>query len=1450
MANMGPSFGRVVTVGAEGDIRWADQPVTDWEWTQALAQPLPMRTTAPSSPYAAGDEGALMFAVGSGVGFCLHSTINETLRGITDPNTTDDIYLAGDAGNGYVLSGDIAIELGLPTTLPLNDVLAFDDKVYMAANNGTILYQNAGGPWTVLPYNSGNIRGLAESGFGQVVAVGDHALVHRLSGTTRMAVQDVFPPALADVSMTEGGNGYVVGQDGFARYTANGGQTWSVVATNDPITGDFNAVRTKAQGDAIAVGSGGLAVHLQATVMTAIEEFGTHDLNAVAIAANGSAVIAGTNSGGHGVCYTLNAGDLILDDWVLHDASAISNLSGKAQHAAWAFQRTILTTGTPVNSFLIAGQAGSSTLLRFDDDGNYASATPITGVPSAGDITALYFHDQVAGYAGTNTGQLLRANTAVDHGSFAWGTSSLPTADGLNDQTNSSLIHIRTISFGSRHKGFLGGVYDDPAYLNYARIITDESGLYSQRLWYDKLGRVVLSQNTKQFNADPKQYSFTFYDELGRVFVAGQMADATGTARNIFGTDVQGAQQPFTIDQENLGIWLDSQLALDPYNLTEMVWTIYDEPGPDVGPFFTTGVQENLRLRVSYTMHAAQGFDIDHASAYSYDIHGNVKELVQYHPQLGVDGDANINAAYKHLKYTYDLISGNVKQVSYQGGQPDQFHHRYRYDADNRIERVETSRNGLTWREDARYFYYPHGPLQRVEIGDAKVQGVDYAYTLQGWLKGINSTLLLPENDMGQDAAYELSGNPNALIGRDVYGLSLGYYGDNDYAAIDETRWDNSTGKRPFAPMGTDGTLHTEHRPLYNGNINHTVNSLAPFGGYPDDPVAPGQVLAMVYKYDQLNRLKEAQGISQITTANTWHEVVDMDDQTIPEPILNKYKSEYWYDANGNIDTLARFDADGNQYDGFKYGYHVDGNGNKVRNRLYNIQEWIDDPYAPDIPHIPHQPDPMADAQNEGAPGYTIQDLNLYEYDAIGQRIRDKVRQITHIEWSTTGKMREVQVAPSSGKQGAAFTYDAGGNRIIKEIRDDAGTPLWREHYVRDAHGNIMAIYRAEEVEEELSLKVTDRPIYGSSRLGVDAHTLELGGLTFEDPNPYLLDNPIGLVKYELTDHLGNVAAVITDELLGVNVDGGPENEYFQPNLISASLYEPFGMNLTGTNWQSDVARFGFQGQLHDLELGFVHFKYREYDPSGSGFLTIDPLAADYPWNSPFAFSENRVIDGIDLEGLEHYSNKYLLSKTSEGKLQIEIISEAKQSYPGKNGWGVDARFYAKDDAGKMQEIPEFRIFIPQPKPFFHCNWSEGGPVFINGKELSFTASRAFEGKHGYDNGGRDAMLGTFSLVLGGASLYAGSVSPVWGIVGMVDSADELTGNEDGTLIERAFGEWGGRAKTAINIASLSTGLYKLINGNADPKRMKDAAETFFIDLSNVVKDTFDLLITPEPPKE
>jgi RHS repeat-associated protein len=68
--------------------------------------------------------------------------------------------------------------------------------------------------------------------------------------------------------------------------------------------------------------------------------------------------------------------------------------------------------------------------------------------------------------------------------------------------------------------------------------------------------------------------------------------------------------------------------------------------------------------------------------------------------------------------------------------------------------------------------------------------------------------------------------------------------------------------------------------------------------------------------------------------------------------------------------------------------------------------------------------------------------------------------------------------------------------------------------------------------------------------------------------------------------------------------------------------------------------RFAVQGQDEDDEIYGARgthycFEHRMHDPRVGRFLSIDPLAAKYPFYSPYAFSGNRVIDAVELEGLE-----------------------------------------------------------------------------------------------------------------------------------------------------------------------------------------------------------------------
>ncbi|MEY2669968.1 MAG: hypothetical protein RLZZ577_284 [Bacteroidota bacterium] len=91
--------------------------------------------------------------------------------------------------------------------------------------------------------------------------------------------------------------------------------------------------------------------------------------------------------------------------------------------------------------------------------------------------------------------------------------------------------------------------------------------------------------------------------------------------------------------------------------------------------------------------------------------------------------------------------------------------------------------------------------------------------------------------------------------------------------------------------------------------------------------------------------------------------------------------------------------------------------------------------------------------------------------------------------------------------------------------------------------------------------------------------------------------------------------------------------------IRNSSDYSPFGVELDGRTVSLDGYRFGFQNQEKDNEVkgegNSINYSFRMHDPRLGKFFAIDPLSKKYPHNSPYAFSENRVIDCGELEGLE-----------------------------------------------------------------------------------------------------------------------------------------------------------------------------------------------------------------------
>ena len=472
---------------------------------------------------------------------------------------------------------------------------------------------------------------------------------------------------------------------------------------------------------------------------------------------------------------------------------------------------------------------------------------------------------------------------------------------------------------------------------------------------------------------------------------------------------------------------------------------------------------------------------------------------------------------------------------------------------------------------------------------------------------------------MGNDG---LAASPvNAKVGRDAFSYSLNYFA-GDYAAIEATKWSSVANR--FEAGRTNSYLFNARNDLYNGNISAMVTNMAQPKLYTsaanEQPTLQPQ--GMAYKYDQLNRIKNANAYTNLnTTNNEW--------ETTGGVPANYYRNTFTYDGNGNILNQTRY-AQTTLIDDLSYKYTRDANQKLLRNQLNYVTDAV------------VGSTPTDDIESQG--------INNYKYDEIGNLRKDSTEQIEFIEWNVYGKIKKIKRYLTSTKSNLEFVYDPSGNRIAKIEKPD-GTSVengaasdqvgnWKiTYYVRDATGNVMGNYYQTTVSGLPSHKLTEHPIYGSSRLGSDNTQLEMIAAVI--PSPFT--RTIGNKYFEGVNHLGNVLSVYTDKKIPRDDNSDGTVDYYQAEVVSCSDYTPFGAPMNERTFSSNKYRYGFNGKENDNEVkgqgNQQDYGMRIYDNRLGRFLSVDPLTADYPELTPYQFASNRPIDGIDLDGLEYHQN-------------------------------------------------------------------------------------------------------------------------------------------------------------------------------------------------------------------
>lgn len=675
---------------------------------------------------------------------------------------------------------------------------------------------------------------------------------------------------------------------------------------------------------------------------------------------------------------------------------------------------------------------------------------------------------------------------------------------------------------------------------------------------YRKDGSIRFSQNAEQAANNTSggdiSFSYTNYDPSGRPTESGEYTYNTTTANwTLSELNSYLEERALKDGDEYTNAWMSS---LSPGGTTsDWVKTYYDltykndagkslsdelatymdtwystkySPGHgyDTHGFALMYEQDFLEGAVSYTENEQV------RTWYSYDEFGQVTFIVMYYENMGSSGQ------YFTIDYQYDYF-GNVIEVAYQKYfTGEAFYHHYEYNKNQQLTKVYTSQSGV---DDpykylhATYYYYLHGPLKRIELAE-DLQGLDYTYTAQGWLKAINS----PANnlDPGQDG--------NNGFFHDAFGMEIDYYAEDHASnlfssvnAVTESK-EQFGGNIRAITWGREGTAEDERffyeKETFDTALEEDVsiatrqeiilaegfdtNGYAFEAGI--DPEAlmdvPLEIEAQQYEYtyDFKNQLKEAFYTDAVASAGSLEKfkvsgVIELEGGSTADGIF--------YDANGNIKNLKRNNEEGTLMDDFAYSYIEN------KNQLEEVDDAVDGIYA------------------------------SYEYNAIGQMTAALGRGTfgdQYFDYDVTGKVVAIySVAAKTAEQLVAeYEYDDRGFRIRKVEHSDQGDEeTW---YVRDASGNIIAIYEKEGADLELS----ELPIYGSGKIGT----------SFRDPLKHKY-------SYELTDHLGNVRSVISKlkfyEVATIETENQPHEASIWENVTNESLRD-MDMMFNTTNIKGD----------------------------------------------------------------------------------------------------------------------------------------------------------------------------------------------------------------------------------------------------------------------------------------
>ena len=193
--------------------------------------------------------------------------------------------------------------------------------------------------------------------------------------------------------------------------------------------------------------------------------------------------------------------------------------------------------------------------------------------------------------------------------------------------------------------------------------------------------------------------------------------------------------------------------------------------------------------------------------------------------------------------------------------------------------------------------------------------------------------------------------------------------------------------------------------------------------------------------------------------------------------------------------------------------------------------------------------------------------------------------------------------------------------------------------------------------------------------------------------------------RFVLRDHLNATRVVLADRFFDgrdftypTSLSGtfGAVPQVNEPELIEVADHYPFGLEHDLQRGPLGVDyRFGYTGQELEraLELRWMDYGARWYDPGLGRFGQVDPLASEFAGWTPYHYVHNNPISLIDPSGMSAGpADDYgMFNSYGTGNFQHMLNNLDRPNYIGSNemGDGVENEYVRDRNTGELRKISD-----------------------------------------------------------------------------------------------------------------------------------------------------------------